>query len=113
MPDDFQTLGTKYNTSKFTAHSYAPVFEQFLGPLRDQPIHLLEIGICEGASLHVWLDYFPQAQIYGVDSNPFTNFTDSRLKTFCYPAQEPGVDLVLRPPDHPFDRDDHVVDRLQ
>ena len=36
-------------------------------PFRDQPLKVLEIGVYQGASLLTWRDYFPNAEIVGVD----------------------------------------------
>ena len=35
-----------------------------------------------GASLRMWRDFFPNAQIYGVDISPSAIFQDERIKTF-------------------------------
>jgi GT2 family glycosyltransferase/glycosyltransferase involved in cell wall biosynthesis/SAM-dependent methyltransferase len=48
-------------------HRYAPIYEQYLQPIRDRPIHLLEIGVFRGASLRLWEQYLPNARIVGVD----------------------------------------------
>lgn len=48
-------------------HTYMPNYERLLKPLRDEPINLLEIGICNGGSLKTWLAIFPNAYVYGVD----------------------------------------------
>jgi hypothetical protein len=36
----------------------------------------------KGASLKMWRDFFPNAQIYGVDIEPECMFEDERIKTF-------------------------------
>jgi GT2 family glycosyltransferase len=51
-------------------HGYTWVYEEYLAPLRDQPITLLEIGVADGASLKMWREYFPHARIYGLDRDP-------------------------------------------
>ena len=35
-----------------------------------------------GASLRMWRDFFPNAQIYGVDISPTAIFQDERINTF-------------------------------
>lgn len=35
-----------------------------------------------GASLYMWRDFFPNAQIFGSDDHPETLFEDDRIKTF-------------------------------
>lgn len=51
-------------------HDYAAIYEPLLGPLREAPINLLEIGISAGKSLDVWIDYFPNARIFAIDREP-------------------------------------------
>ncbi|SRR5260221_2640674 len=51
-------------------HRYLPFYEQFLAPLRYEPLTLLEFGVERGASLKMWRDYFLKARIIGVDKNP-------------------------------------------
>jgi hypothetical protein len=35
-----------------------------------------------GASLYMWRDFFPKAQIFGADYSPEAMFTDKRIKTY-------------------------------
>ena len=35
-----------------------------------------------GASLYMWRDFFPNAQIYGADIRPETMFEDERIRTY-------------------------------
>ena len=68
MPQTLDELGLKYGTDKASSHhNYLTFYDSFLHALRDQPIKLLEIGVYQGASLLTWRDYFPKAQIVGVD----------------------------------------------
>jgi Methyltransferase domain len=50
--------------------TYLDVYEQYLHPLRNQPINLLEIGVLRGKSVRLWKRYFPKAHIFGVDIDP-------------------------------------------
>jgi hypothetical protein len=47
------------------------------------PFHFKLSGT-PGASLRVWRDYFPQANIYGADIDPSTLFQEDRIKTFQF-----------------------------
>jgi hypothetical protein len=38
--------------------------------LRQRKIRLLEIGMKDGASAHLWTKYFPQAEVFGLDYDP-------------------------------------------
>ena len=66
MEPSLEDLGRKYRTGKMT-HRYLPQFERFLAPFRNEAFDLLEFGVKEGASIRMWHEYFPVAQIVGVD----------------------------------------------
>lgn len=80
----------KYN------HTYTPEYDKLLSPLRNDTKLLLEIGIGNiplmkgltaadykpGASLRMWRDYFPNAQIIGCDILANVQFEENRIKTF-------------------------------
>lgn len=51
-----------------TCHNYTPHYHRLFEKLRMAPINLLEIGVNRGCSLKMWADYFPYAQIVGIDS---------------------------------------------
>lgn len=40
-----------------------------LGPIRYKALTLLELGVWHGASLRMWLEYLPNAQIIGIDTS--------------------------------------------
>ncbi len=54
-------------TDKNTVHSYLPLYEALLAPIKDTSGNLLEIGIHRGGSIKLWHDYFTKATIYGCD----------------------------------------------
>lgn len=55
-------------TTARTAHNYYRVYEKDFESVRNDPINILEVGILRGASHKCWLEYFPNAQIYGIDT---------------------------------------------
>ena len=69
-------LGQKHGTDKwdhnhsFRGESYLHVYERYLASRRDEPLTFLELGVKSGASLRMWKEYFPRAEIHGVDLNP-------------------------------------------
>jgi demethylmacrocin O-methyltransferase len=97
-PDDLSILAEKYGSDKCPAiaHSYTPEYNRLLSPLRDSIFNVLEVGIGNdelmipivgrayrpGASLRMWRDYFPNADIYGCDILPSVLFQEYRIKTF-------------------------------
>jgi hypothetical protein len=62
-------LGIKYGTDK-AGHGYLPIYERYFADRRGSVFNLLEIGVHMGASLKMWRDYFPNAQIHGIDNVP-------------------------------------------
>jgi hypothetical protein len=64
-------LGRKYGTDKSsgeeTFHDYLRKYEFFLKNFKDEDFTFLELGVFKGASLKMWEEYFPHAQIIGVD----------------------------------------------
>ena len=98
MAKTLTELANFYSSDKGTtfkeAHGYTHVYEQLLGRLRDEAIHLLEIGLrydpyfenrddySSSPSVQMWLDYFPRATIYGVDIHDFSALSSDRVKIF-------------------------------
>lgn len=98
-------LAYKYGTDKCPQlkHSYTPFYYELWKDKRNKIKKVLEIGIGHfkgmrqieatydpglnrqlhrGASLYMWRDFFPHAQIYGADIRPETMFEDERITTF-------------------------------
>ena len=61
-----QEIGLKHKTDKATYHKYCDFYQENL-PNQDFDGRLLEIGIMDGASLRMWREYYPKAEIIGVD----------------------------------------------
>ena len=57
----------KYKCDKSSKHSYELCYEKHFLPVKNEPINILEIGIFKGESMKVWLEYFPNAIVYGID----------------------------------------------
>lgn len=60
-------LARKHGTDKFE-HGFCPFYERFFGPIREEVVRILEIGLADGGSARMWLDYFPKAEVYGLDN---------------------------------------------
>jgi len=56
-------LAYMYGTDKLQ-HGYIPFYEQYLPK---NPKKILEIGVKEGRSVRMWMNYFPEAEIHGLD----------------------------------------------
>ena len=76
---NLDSIGLKYNTDKASkleynekyiqGHDYLKYYEFFLRDLIDEEFALIELGCYTGASLRMWNEYLPNAQIIGVDLN--------------------------------------------
>lgn len=56
-------------TDKDTVHSYLDTYEELFKDRKEDTLSLLEIGNDKGGSLKLWLDYFKNASICGIDIN--------------------------------------------
>lgn len=61
-------LFKKYGCDKGIKHGYGKVYSKEWESLREEPINFLEIGIYEGLSTKAFIEYFPNATIYGIDT---------------------------------------------
>jgi hypothetical protein len=63
-------LAAKHGADKCSGqHGYARYYQRLWERVRAAPIRLLEIGVLHGASLRMWSDFFPAAEVVGLDSN--------------------------------------------
>jgi hypothetical protein len=86
MSMSLDEIGIKYGTDKSTVHDhphgYTVHYDRAFHHLRGEPIKLLEIGVGGGESIRMWLEYFPNAGVVGVDTAHGTNPWDT------YPGSE-------------------------
>lgn len=90
-------LAWKYRTDKCPRikHVYTPFYYELFKKRRKTIKKVLEMGIgfdktmphCGdayqiGASLRMWRDFFPNAQVYGADIAPVSIFQDERIETY-------------------------------
>ncbi len=100
----FVMYGSDKDRHEYTAH-YEAAFDK----MRESPIELLEVGIGTmipgahssmvgyalegyrpGGSLRAWRDWFPHAQITGIDVQPDTQFTgEERITTLLGNSTDP------------------------
>lgn len=134
-------IAYKYGTDKCPQikHSYTPFYYKLLNGRRKSIRNVLEIGIGyyktmkdeeivydkglkryyhKGASLKMWRDFFPNAQIFGADIRPETLFEDERIKTYLCDERKKedlehliaqtgsDIDLVIDDASH------HVADQI-
>lgn len=70
-------LGIKHDTDKASvanepkgfefSHDYLRHYEFFFDRYRAEEFALVEFGCYKGASMRMWKEYFPRAEIYGID----------------------------------------------
>lgn len=95
-------IALQYGTDKSSAvHNYTRHYEKYFRAFRDQPINLLEIGVQTGASLRMWKEYFPNAQIYGLDYYDCEPFLEERISMFQ--GQQADVKVLEEVAKIPFD----------
>lgn len=72
----------KYDTDKSSKwHNYTEKYERYFLPLQNKHLKILEIGIQNGFSLKTWKEYFPHANIYGIDIEDCSHMNEERITT--------------------------------
>jgi hypothetical protein len=86
-PTDLRRIGRMFRVRKYDW--YYPLYERHFGPLRRQPLNLLEIGIggyetslAGGDSLRMWESYLPRARVHGLDLHDKSPHDAGRVRTF-------------------------------
>ncbi len=88
-------IGRKYDTDKSSqrnnvsdtrhCHPYTLFYENLFKNKRNEKLTIAELGILEGASLRMWQEYFPNADIHGFEYNDSfinnfkNNYDNSRI----------------------------------
>lgn len=72
--DPLTELGIKYGTDKAFDHKFTEDYNRVFEPVRFDVTSVLEIGVCKGRSIRMWLDYFPNATIWCIDSMDVASF---------------------------------------
>ncbi len=86
---------TGYSTDKLANDGYLANYEEFLRPLADREIRLLEIGVHEGGSLLLWRDFFPRGTIAGLDVRP-VNVPDETGRIRVYQGRQQDQEVLDR-----------------
>jgi len=73
----FRDIGIRAGTDKVTHHGYDRFYPMFLEKFRTMTGSMLEIGVLNGNSVTLWLEYFPLFHIFGMDIQD--EKTDDRL----------------------------------
>lgn len=97
--DPLTKLALRYKTDKCPQikHPYTPIYFELLKDKRESVRKVLEIGIGKGASLLMWQDFFPNAQIFGIDILPEALYNDKRIKSYlCDQTKESDLAEAIR-----------------
>ena len=73
----------KNKCDKSSKHSYELIYENDFEKFKNEKINILEVGIFRGESMSSWIDYFPNATVYGIDI--FTRVKESEIKILTHP----------------------------
>lgn len=85
-------LFTKYGSDKETRHRYGEAYDRLLAPYREAATAVLEVGIARGASLRAWRDFFPRADVWGVDHS--SDLVEGEERIFCARADSRKADAL-------------------
>lgn len=77
--DRLTQLAQHHGTDKWGRHRYTPIYHSLL-PQKTKS--LLELGVASGASILMWLDYFPEATVFGVDRRLYHSHPRTCLYSF-------------------------------
>lgn len=77
-------IAIKYGTDKSPLwHNYTRHYLRYFSPLREKRLKVLEIGVAQGQSLKMWEEFFPNAEIFGIDTNSdCLKSANERVKVF-------------------------------
>lgn len=79
----------RFGSDKSSRHGYDRYYDHLLGPLRNENVKLVEIGVQQGKSLRTWQLYFgAMAHIYGIG---YKNFQKSKFED-CSNAENTAVE---------------------
>ena len=103
-------LAYKYGSDKGPQinHVYTPYYYNLFKDKRESVKKVFEVGIADatrmkgihqyqtGASLKMWRDFFPNAEVYGIDIVPSMMFKDERIHTYvCDSTDKEGLKKLI------------------
>ena len=127
MTEGLTELADRYGSDKgSTKHRYTELYHMLFSPLRGRKLTFLEMGLLIGGpehgidadretrdlpSIRMWLEYFPKAQIIGLDISDFSWFShdrfrflrcdmDARANIAKATADMPALDVILDDASH-------------
>ncbi len=81
--NELKKLADKYGSDKGALkHDYTDIYTELFEPIRNLKLNILEMGVDSGASIRMWLDFFPNAKIMGLDKDENPGVDDNRYVHF-------------------------------
>ena len=94
-------------TDKYYSHNFTHYYDKKLVGMHNKPIKILEIGVKQGASVAVFQEAFPQAQVFGIDIKDVKDslFLKDRNDIKLFVGDQGDADFLKREvvPYGPFD----------
>ncbi len=82
---NLDALALKYGTDKSSeGHWYTHHYDTIFRGIRRSVESVLEVGVGSGCSIRMWMEYFPNAVIFGVDQNNINGDFGPRVKLHQY-----------------------------
>jgi len=84
---DLSRLSIRYQSDKWGAHRYTPLYEKHLAPYANRQVKVLEIGVgggeitAGGSSLRMWKHFFPRGMVHGIDIVEKKSVDEQRIST--------------------------------
>jgi Methyltransferase domain len=82
--NDLTRIARRHDTDK--GDWFTRVYYDLLEPVRDEPLRLLEIGVYNGGSLHMWREFLPNATLFAIDVDP---------RCLAFERELPGTTIAL------------------
>ncbi|MDX2361587.1 MAG: hypothetical protein QNK23_12330 [Crocinitomicaceae bacterium] len=82
--DNLMDMCEKFPTDKCPqGHNFIEIYDNLFSPMRDTMGKFFEIGILNGVSHLMWREYFPYAEVYGIDIKDYSAQSEgSGIHTF-------------------------------
>lgn len=81
--NELKTIFDKFGADKSSKHKYHEIYEPLFKENRNKEINFLEVGIWLGKGMEALLEYFPKANVYGIDI--FTRMTPNDVPVLSHP----------------------------
>ena len=97
-------LANKHGTDKgdgnYDRHNYAHTYDSLISAIKTSPLRMLEIGIWDprnpGASMRMWREFLPDAEIFGIDVNVGCLVLQDECKMIVHIANQGNAEALKR-----------------